>query len=90
MSSLNPMPSVTTNTVSRPAPNEMGNGLFASTAIKTGEDVLHVQTPFVVVLDSPRLQDTCSGCFGKRQLDSGTELKACTGCRAVKYCDRVG
>lgn len=90
MSSPNPLPSVTTKTVPRPASNGMGNGLFASAHIKTGEDVLHVKVPFLAVLDSPRLQDTCSGCFGKKQLDAGTELKTCTGCRVMKYCDKVG
>lgn len=67
----------------------MGNGLFATTDIKVGEDVVHAKVPFVAVLDTPRLDDTCSACFGKRQMEAGTELKACTGCRVVKYCDRV-
>lgn len=89
MSSQSPLPSVTTKTVPSPAPNGMGNGLFATTDIKVGEDVVHAKVPFVAVLDKPRLDDTCSACFGKRQMETGTELKACTGCRVVKYCDRV-
>lgn len=89
MSSQSPLPSVTTKTVPGPAPNGMGNGLFATTDIKVGEDVVHANVPFVAVLDKPRLDDTCSACFGKRQMEAGTELKACTGCRVVKYCDRV-
>ncbi|KAJ5666982.1 hypothetical protein N7462_011391 [Penicillium macrosclerotiorum] len=87
--SSGPLPSVVTRTVSCPAPNGMGNGLFATTDIKTGEDVLHAKTPFVAVLDSSRLEDTCAACFGKKQMESGAELKACTGCRVVKYCDRA-
>jgi hypothetical protein len=67
----------------------MGNGLFATSDIKVGEDVLHAKVPFVAVLDTSRLEDTCSGCFGKRQMENSAELKACTGCRVVKYCDRV-
>lgn len=67
----------------------MGNGLFATADINPGEDVLHIKTPFVAVLDSPRLEDTCAGCYGKRQMETGNDLKACTGCRVVKYCDRV-
>lgn len=67
----------------------MGNGLFATADIKVGEDVVHAKVPFVAVLDTPRLVDTCSGCFGKKQMEGGTELKACTGCRTVRYCDRV-
>jgi SET and MYND domain-containing protein len=68
----------------------MGNGLFATGDINTGENVLHVKSPFAAVLDTPRLEDTCSACFGRRQLDGVAELKGCTGCRVVKYCDRVG
>ncbi|KAK4867650.1 hypothetical protein LT330_001160 [Penicillium expansum] len=89
MASRTALPSVTTRTVPQPAPNGMGNGLFATADINPGEDVLHIKTPFVAVLDSPRLEDTCAGCFGKRQMETGNELKACTGCRVVKYCDRV-
>jgi hypothetical protein len=89
MSSQSPLPLVTTKTVPGPAPNGMGNGLFATTDIKVGEDVVYAKVPFVAVLDKPRLDDTCSACFGKRQMEAGTELKACTGCRVVKYCDRV-
>jgi SET and MYND domain-containing protein len=83
------LPWVTTKTEPRPAPDGMGNGLFATSDIKIGEDVVHAKVPFVAVLDSPRLEDTCSGCFGKMQMEGGTDLKACTGCRVVKYCDRV-
>lgn len=70
----------------------MGTGLFASSDIHTGEDVLKISSPFVTVLDTPRLDDTCSGCFGKAQAiaDQSAELKACTGCQVVKYCDKVG
>lgn len=89
MASRTALPSVTTKTVPRPAPNGMGNGLFATTDMNPGDTVLHIEAPFVAILDSPRLEDTCAGCFGKRQVETGSELKACTGCRVVKYCDRV-
>jgi hypothetical protein len=43
------------------------------------------------------LQDRCSNCFGSRRDaseisaagDAEGSLKACTGCRVVKYCDKV-
>lgn len=91
MSAESPLPSVHTRTTPGPAPNGLGNGLFASDDIRTGEDVLRISVPFVAVLDTPRLSDTCSGCFGKRQLNVGADLdlRACTGCQVVKYCDRV-
>ncbi|KAJ5347130.1 zinc finger protein [Penicillium brevicompactum] len=89
MASRTALPSVTTKTVPRPAPNGMGNGLFATTDMNPGDTVLHIEAPFVAILDSPRLEDTCAGCFGKRQVETGSELKACTGCRVVKYCDRT-
>lgn len=72
----------------------MGTGLFASTDMQTGDDVLYIKTPFIAVLDTPRLEDTCAGCFGKRMAQEEAlahiELKACTGCRVVRYCDKVG
>ena len=92
MSYETPLPSVRTKTISSPVPNGMGTGLFASLDIRTGEDILKISSPFVAVLDTPRLTDTCSGCFGKRQAiaDQSVDLKACTGCQVVKYCDKVG
>lgn len=89
MSSQNPLPSIAAKAEPRPAPGGMGNGLFATSDIKIGEDVVHAKLPFVAVLDTPRLEDTCSACFGKKQMENGADLKGCTGCRTVKYCDRV-
>ncbi|KAL4880804.1 hypothetical protein BJY04DRAFT_218957 [Aspergillus karnatakaensis] len=86
-------PSLQTRTTPGPAPNGQGRGLFASSDLRLGDNILHIQDPFVAVLDSNRLEDTCSGCFGQRQLaaPSGREivLKACTGCKIVKYCDKT-
>lgn len=89
MSSQSPLPSIETKAEPRSASHGMGNGLFATSDIKISEDVVHCKVPFVAVLDTPRLEDTCSACFGKKQMENGAELKACTGCRTVKYCDRV-
>jgi hypothetical protein len=85
-------------TVARAAGHGMGNGLFAATNIAMGQEILRIQKPFVAVLDSPRLWDTCSACFGIRRLqrnrglDEGghdDDLKACTRCQVVHYCDKV-
>lgn len=90
MSLTTEFPSISTKANPGQAPGGLGKGLFASISLKSGEDVLSTQTPFVAVLETPRLDDTCSGCFGKRQLENAdAELKACTGCQVVKYCDRV-
>lgn len=68
----------------------MGTGLFASSDIATGQDVLYIKVPFVAVLDTARLEDTCSGCFGKKQFENDQiELKGCTGCQVVRYCDKA-
>ncbi|KAL2872429.1 S-adenosylmethionine-dependent methyltransferase [Aspergillus lucknowensis] len=86
------LPSIQTRTTPKPAPNGLGRGLFATTDFRTGDDVLHIQGPFVAVLDTQRLEDTCSGCFGKKQLEAesenGVDAKACSGCQVVKYCDK--
>ena len=83
------LPSVHTKATPGPAPGGLGRGLFASNTIKIGEDVLHITSPFVAVLDTPRLSDTCSGCFGSKPVHHGGSLKNCTGCKVVKYCDKV-
>ncbi|GMF77823.1 unnamed protein product [Aspergillus oryzae] len=85
----NPLPSVHTRATPGPAPGGLGRGLFASTTIKVGEDVLNITSPFVAVLDTPRLSDTCSGCLGSGPFHHSGPLKNCTGCKVVKYCDRV-
>ncbi|PKY02844.1 hypothetical protein P168DRAFT_272398 [Aspergillus campestris IBT 28561] len=88
----NDLPGVYTNTTPGPAPNGLGQGLFATKAIPAGGDVLNIKTPFVAVLDTERLEDTCSGCFGRRYLGGDSDdvtLRACTGCRVVRYCDRT-
>ncbi|KAH8432153.1 S-adenosylmethionine-dependent methyltransferase [Aspergillus melleus] len=90
MSLTTEFPSISTKANPGQAPGGLGKGLFASTNLKTGEDVLSIQNPFVAVLETPRLDDTCSGCFGKRQLENAdATLKACTGCQVVEYCDRT-
>lgn len=79
-----------------PAPGA-GTGLFASLKLDCGTDIFTSPLSFVAVLDTPRLEDTCSNCFGKkvynRQVsphkDDNPQLKACLGCKVVKYCDKV-
>ncbi|KAL4807180.1 hypothetical protein BDV18DRAFT_113838 [Aspergillus unguis] len=95
MSNFPSLPSVKTKAFPAPAPNGQGRGLFVSVDLKPCDDILHIRSPFVAVLDTERLEDTCSGCFGKRQLESEVEsgsrlgLKACTGCQVVRYCDKT-
>lgn len=79
-----------TKTTPQPASGGLGRGLFASTDIAVGEEVLHIPVPFVAVLDTEHLGEVCSGCFGQRQLEEeGIALKGCRGCGVVKYCDKV-
>ncbi|RAK91029.1 SET and MYND domain protein [Aspergillus costaricaensis CBS 115574] len=79
-----------TKTTPQPAPGGLGRGLFASTDIAVGEEVLHLPVPFVAVLDTEHLGEVCSGCFGQRQLEEeGIALKGCRGCGVVKYCDKT-
>ena len=76
-----------------------GDGLFASKDIPAGDLILRIDRPFLAVLDSPHLNDACSNCFvwvprggaavGGDERDNVT-LRACTGCKIVKYCGKVG
>lgn len=84
-----------TQAVPRHCPNA-GTGLFATTTIPTAHDVCNLPASFATVLDTARLADTCSNCFGTRSItarlpdsEAGQRLKMCTGCRTAKYCDKV-
>lgn len=86
----NAIPSVYTRGYPAPSPGA-GTGIFAAVDIPVGGTVMLIQRPFVAVLDTERLPDTCSGCLGQHHCsrDVNIELKACTGCRVVKYCNKV-
>ncbi|KAA6409700.1 MAG: hypothetical protein FRX48_06312 [Lasallia pustulata] len=75
-----------------------GNGLFTSEDIAAGELILEIDRPFLAVLDTPRLNDACSNCFvwvpaGGTAVDGddreNVTLRACTGCKVVKYCGKT-
>jgi hypothetical protein len=83
------------------APDGLGNGLFTTSEFAPGEPVVLIKRPFVAVLDTPQLKDSCSGCFTvvddtsvsstneKENEDLSSSLKTCTGCKVVKYCNKV-
>lgn len=85
----------------QPAPDGLGNGLFTTSEVAPGEQVVLIKRPFVAVLDTPRLKDSCCGCFtivddtsvsstnGQENEDWSSSLKTCTGCKVVKYCNKV-
>jgi hypothetical protein len=73
---------------------DIGNGLFATTHINKGSDILTVDTPFVAVLEEKLLKRVCSGCFdtprpGKIESHEPGLVKACVRCKVVSYCDKV-
>lgn len=79
----------------KPAPGA-GTGLFAPCDLATGSNVFAIPTSFATVLDTARLEDTCSNCFGTRAIKAEAvgnqehgSVKICTGCRTVRYCDKV-
>ena len=80
--------------------NDAGRTLVAhEDDIAAGEEILRVLGP-LAALDSGHLQDACSNCYlwisgnnhGSQDGDPGpqkVELKACLGCKVVKYCSKV-
>lgn len=75
----------------RPTVNA-GLGLFTIEALPAGHLIAQIERPLITVLDSARLTDTCEWCLRVVQGDDGSSasLKACTGCRIVRYCSKVG
>ncbi|KAL2815376.1 SET and MYND domain protein [Aspergillus granulosus] len=69
----------------------IGRGLFATASFDTGDDVLHIDSPFLAVLETDRLDDTCAGCFGTRYFEKvgDVKLRSCSACQVPKYCDKT-
>ncbi|EOD47967.1 putative set and mynd domain protein [Neofusicoccum parvum UCRNP2] len=69
-----------------------GNGLFATQDIPAGESIFSLKRPLITVLDNVSLDSCCANCFastGFGATNNQLDLKACTGCRTVKYCGRT-
>jgi hypothetical protein len=88
---------IQTNVVSKSTPRA-GTGLFAARQIKLNEVILSVNQPLMLALDTARLNDTCYCCLLFREKPGSIKridkaetktLKACTGCKIVRYCDKV-
>jgi hypothetical protein len=86
-----------TNVVLKSTP-EAGAGLFAAGQIKLDEVILTVNQPLMLALDTSRLNDTCYYCLLFLERSSSIKrndkvetktLRACTGCKIVRYCDKV-
>ena len=82
---------ITTSTISL-----KGTGLVTSKQIEEGELVFKVERPLITVLDSARLRSCCEWCLtsghegdGLDDGNGGVRLRACTGCRIVRYCSKV-
>lgn len=82
-----------------------GSGLFTNLAIQPGSEILNVDRPLVSVLNSGHLKTACTNCFlwmpdngvdGNAVVQTETgiadekKLKACQGCKIVRYCSKVG
>ncbi|THU98784.1 SET domain-containing protein [Dendrothele bispora CBS 962.96] len=60
-----------------------GRGLWTKAAIRAGTVILSLK-PHVAALSLQHLDSCCSSCFAST---STTELRRCTKCRVVRYCD---
>ena len=94
------LPKLPTGVVRRRT-SSAGTGLFASETIKAGEEILRVQRPYALAVDSDRLHDTCASCclflsseetiqqIAQEDDDRERRLSFCLGCKIVKYCSKV-
>jgi SET and MYND domain-containing protein len=63
--------------------SDIGNGLAATQDIPAGSLILQIRSPFILVLETPKIERFCSHCF--LPLQDGTR-KRCTACKVVRYC----
>ncbi|WPG97404.1 Hypothetical protein R9X50_00017900 [Acrodontium crateriforme] len=73
---------------------DAGNGVFASKDFAPGDIIISLPRPLVAELENQHLASSCSWCFshkvaGPTDLPTDSlDIKACTGCRKIKYCSR--
>lgn len=83
---------VTGNVVSKSLPGR-GNGLVAKHKIKSRKLVLFVPEPLLLAVETAKLQTSCYACLrltveGGGPPEPTLDLKTCTGCRTVRFCDK--
>jgi len=74
-----------------------GSGLFASQDIAAGDLIFSLARPAVAALDTKNLGNACANCFASAadpsvlhgEANIQVTVKACTGCKIVKYCSKV-
>jgi len=74
-----------------------GKGLFACADIEPGELIFTIARPAVAALDTVSLDTVCSNCFTSAaepsilygSLQETVTVKACTGCKTLRYCSKV-
>ena len=55
--------------------------------------MLRIERPLVAVLNQKHLTRACEWCFiwvPEGEEEAKTKLRACQGCRIVRYCSKVG
>ncbi|PWW79336.1 SET domain-containing protein [Tuber magnatum] len=73
-----------------------GRGLFATTAIPAGTQIISIPRPLVTVPGDAHLQSTCSNCLRHSPdklsilatYNPPRKLSTCLGCKVVRYCGK--
>jgi len=74
-----------------------GSGLFASQDVVAGDLIFSLARPAVAALDTKNLGSVCANCFASAadpsvlhgEANIQVTVKACTGCKILKYCSKV-
>ncbi|KAK4948002.1 hypothetical protein LTR10_013055 [Elasticomyces elasticus] len=73
-----------------------GNATFSSKDVKAKSQLMFVAKPLIVALETAKLSTTCYSCLQSTgesgspfaDLDHARNLKRCSGCKVVKFCDQ--
>ncbi|KIV80913.1 hypothetical protein PV11_08379 [Exophiala sideris] len=73
-----------------------GNATFSSKDVKAKSQLMFVANPLIVALETAKLHTTCYFCLRSTgesgspftDLDHARNLKRCSGCKVVKFCDQ--
>ncbi|RVD82708.1 uncharacterized protein DFL_007123 [Arthrobotrys flagrans] len=75
----------------------VGRGVFASTIIPAGTEILSVADPLICIPDEAHLDTCCHYCMAEATDEASyvnqayrppVKLSYCLGCRVVKYCSK--
>ncbi|TGO88098.1 hypothetical protein BPOR_0184g00080 [Botrytis porri] len=63
---------------------DLGNGLFSTVDLNSGDSIIVIQKPLLLIAENQALHRVCANCF--LEAGEGVELQPCSSCGVVNFC----